>query len=132
MYRLLVSVLMSVYTFGFMFFPAGMVVNLPETYKHCQTEDPDMDLTDFVFEHLLNLPEIGYFDTDGIEENEKPHQPLQHLVLATQVVLSITNPVRLQYTPASPPESVTRTYPLFNDARLQSQYLSQVFHPPIV
>lgn len=51
------------------------ISQLRDMYHHCKTsEDPDMNLADFVAGHLLNLDEI--FE-DGTEpgEHELPHSP---------------------------------------------------------
>lgn len=48
------------------------VVHLPEMYAHCKaTEDPDLDLFDFVGEHLMNLD--GIFEPHE-DKDDKPHQ----------------------------------------------------------
>ena len=49
------------------------LTKLPDMYRHCQTtEDPDMNVIDFVTEHLLNLEE-GAADENDIDEHELPH-----------------------------------------------------------
>ena len=65
------------YTLGVICLPLGnfsTLVRLPAMYDHCQaTEDPDLDLADFVFEHLMNLD--GIFEPHEQEEDgDKPHQ----------------------------------------------------------
>ena len=36
-----------------------MLSQLPAMYQHCQrTEDPEMNLADFITDHLLNLDEV--------------------------------------------------------------------------
>lgn len=50
------------------------LLHLPEMYSHCkETEDPDLNLVDFVAEHLMNLDMI--FEAHETEEDDdKPHQ----------------------------------------------------------
>lgn len=52
------------------------IAHLPAMYHHCQsTEDPDMNLADFITDHLLNLDEF-FSDTKETDEHELPHNPL--------------------------------------------------------
>jgi hypothetical protein len=52
------------------------LTELPDMYRHCQTtEDPDMDVIDFITGHLLNLDD-GAEDKNDIDEHELPHNPL--------------------------------------------------------
>ena len=51
------------------------LTELPKTYQHCKTtEDPDMDIADFVFGHLLNLDE-NFEEQNDSDEQELPHNP---------------------------------------------------------
>ena len=49
------------------------VAHLPEMYAHCkETEDPDLNILDFVGEHLMNLD--GIFEPHGEADDDKPHE----------------------------------------------------------
>jgi hypothetical protein len=98
---------------------------LPQMYHHCQNEDPDMDLGDFVFEHLLNIN-----DGDECEKGERPHQPVYHhspvQVMATVQYYHIFPSKNFQNATVLP------VYPIFKDTRALISFGATVFHPPIV
>ena len=50
------------------------VAHLPEMYAHCkETEDPDLNILDFIGEHLMNLD--GIFEPHGeSDDDDKPHE----------------------------------------------------------
>ena len=51
------------------------LVHLPDMYSHCkETEDPDLNLADFVGEHLMNLDMIFEAHPSEEEDDDKPHQ----------------------------------------------------------
>lgn len=52
------------------------ITELPSMYHHCQkTEDPDLNLFDFVTDHLLNLDEV-FSEEEKPGEHELPHSPV--------------------------------------------------------
>ena len=54
----------------------SVLPDLPKMYADCKaTEDPDMNIPDFITEHLLEVD--GLFGQDKTEPDEKPHQPVQ-------------------------------------------------------
>ena len=66
------------YTLGVICLPLGnfsTIIHLPQMYNHCKaTEDPNLNLGDFIVEHLMNLD--GIFEPHETEEedSDKPHQ----------------------------------------------------------
>ncbi|MBA0882402.1 hypothetical protein [Flavobacterium undicola] len=68
------------------------LVHLPEMYSHCkETEDPDLNLCDFIGEHLMNLD--GIFEAhESEEDDDKPHQTVDFVSLnqVTQLAQKIT------------------------------------------
>ena len=75
----LAVILLFYFMAGTIFLPEGdfsTLPDLPGMYASCKnTEDPDMDLPDFITEHLFEVD--GLFGQDIPEPNEKPHQPVQ-------------------------------------------------------
>jgi len=73
------SIFLVIYYFlGSVFLPQGnfsVLPNLSEMYAHCKaTEDKDMDLVDFITDHLVNFD--GIFDDHDHGDEQKPHSPL--------------------------------------------------------
>lgn len=76
----LALILTSVYFFaGNCLLPQGdfsVLLQLPAMYQHCQlTEDPDMDMADFITDHLLNFDEL-FSKSEASDEHELPHNPV--------------------------------------------------------
>ena len=93
-------------------------------YRNCALEDPDINIADFVFEHLANI--------QGNDEggNEKPHQPtFSHTPV--QVLVVVATKLKIQIlTPVIRP--IATVYPIpQNQGELNSTSAS-VFRPPIV
>ena len=65
---------------GTMLLPEGdfsTLPDIPKMYADCKNlEDPDMDLHDFITEHLLGMDDVCGQNALP-EPNEKPHQPVQ-------------------------------------------------------
>ncbi|MEI8280359.1 MAG: hypothetical protein WCG87_11390 [Bacteroidota bacterium] len=124
---------LTFYSLGTLLFPMGdlsYMVDLPKMFHHCQQEDNDMDVCDFVFEHLLNTDDIiGNHDTDK-REQDKPHTPCFSHV-ASQVLVAVNDPIVLQvHTPRLVKDR--KTYAMLQDSFAGSSHLSQVFRPPII
>jgi hypothetical protein len=78
--KTLTILLLCYFVGGTMLLPEGdfsTLPDLPKMYADCKNlEDPDMDLPDFITEHLLEVD--GIFEQNTIPEpDEKPHQPVQ-------------------------------------------------------
>lgn len=133
MRKSIVILLLAVYSIGTLFLPMGdfaYIHYLPEMYQQCAGEDPDMDAVDFVFEHLLNLPEIDA-SKESPDDREKPHQPFHQSHSVSQIVVTVSKPLIFEFKPTiTSHEKIT--YLLMNDCDLSTSYLSEVFHPPIV
>ena len=65
------------YCFGATLLPKGdfaVILELPAMYQHCKaTEDKDMNIVDFVTDHLINIDCL--FDAHDNNDAQKPHQP---------------------------------------------------------
>lgn len=71
---------LAYYSIGSIVLPSAdfsIIPHLQELYTHCkETEDPDMNMADFITEHLMNLE--GHESEE--EEGERPHEPFDHKV----------------------------------------------------
>jgi len=126
--------LLSFYTLGTLLCPLGdfaYLDHLPEMYAQCAGEDPDMDVADFIFEHMMNLEDVMNHFENETEEHEKPHQPFQQVQL-TQQIIAITAPVRFEPVLKQVSLYEKVAYPAYNEQFMPSSYLSEVFHPPSV
>jgi hypothetical protein len=57
----------------------SIIPRLPQLYSHCKaTEDKDMNITDFIKDHLVNVD--GIFDKHDLGDEQKPHKPFEHSV----------------------------------------------------
>lgn len=88
MRKIVVILMMSLYSMGNVLFPGTDLAHLQDMYESCEMEDPDINVADFIFEHLLNIPEIS---DDREESNGKPHQPT-HIVSQAPAVAIIARP----------------------------------------
>jgi len=133
MKKIIVILLLSLYGTGTILFPGGDLTCLPDMYKQCQTEDPDMNAADFVFEHLLNIPDLlEHFGHEDEDKNEKPHQPFHSLTNASQTIVTISKPVKFECSQVVLFETHGQVYPLFRCTELPVGFLSETFHPPAV
>jgi hypothetical protein len=103
------------------------LTQLPQMYQHCKTtEDPDMDILDFVTEHLLNLDNI-FIDTEDADDHELPHNPIPFHTTAASTFYFIQEQEIIFFETA--PTIV------FNQSLYHSPYFSRlsthkIFQPP--
>jgi hypothetical protein len=136
MNRLTSIFLLIYYTFGSLILPEGnfsFLSELPKMYAHCKAfEDKDMNIVDFITDHLLNID--GIFDAHDNDDDQKPHspQPLQNLVHATFFCI-VPPPLLIihEETTNILPHSKTSIFPPYSGF-CQSAYVSFLFRPPIV
>ena len=94
-------------------------------YRHCAEEDPDIDVYDFIFEHLLNIQ-----DGDNPEGQEKPHQPVFHHN-PIQPLITFYFKIKLIHHHLSGDTLLSKkSYPATAHQYSLPGYLSEVFHPP--
>jgi hypothetical protein len=136
MRKFLVIFFLSFYASGTLLFPLGdfsFAGNIGAIYNQCKGEDPDINIPDFVFEHLLNLGSIiAQFEQEADEENERPHQPLQLLQSFSQTLVTVGQPLRFEVRPAVVFPGRKQSYPLYRDDFIPHGFLSEVFRPPSV
>ena len=125
------AILLTAYFFaGTLFLPEGdfsTLSQLPKMYQHCKaTEDPDMDVPDFITEHLLEVD--GLLGHEEQDAKEKPHQPIQFHHQLTQFNFVSTE---LKFEFKQPSVKKTTTSVVANNIYL-SDYAGSVFRPPII
>lgn len=114
---------------GTMFLPEGdfsTLPDMPKMYAQCKAvEDPDMDLPDFITEHLLAID--GLFGQDIPEPGDKPHQPIQfhHQFVQISTIARHFNIELLQ------PIVIENQLTPRVDEEFLSGYTASVFRPPI-
>ncbi len=127
--KTLTILLLFYFVAGTMFLPEGdfsTLPDMPKMYADCKTkEDPDMDIADFMTEHLFACDAL--FGQEAPEPNEKPHQPIQFHHQFAQIVITAKqfNMELLQTVMAE--HQLTA---LVDDVYL-SGYTVSVFRPPI-
>lgn len=132
MVKALHILLLASYSLGTLFLPLGDFSNLQdiqEMYKHCKaTEDKDMTVFDFVTDHLINID--GIFDKHNNGDEQKPHSPIQsqHVsqINTFQAISVFTFKAKIIY----PIEKII--FPIHSDNSFTSDYISKIFHPPII
>ena len=128
MQRLLGLMLFSYFLSGTLLLPQGdfaALPDLPRMYAHCkETEDHDLDIPDFIEEHLLMMDDLM---REQPEPDDKPHQPVQFhhiyapVTIAMRQNFKVTQPVLPQ---------TGQQVPITNDVYL-SDYPASVFRPPM-
>lgn len=131
MRKIIVVLVISFYGLGNILFPNVDTTHLYEMYKHCAVEDPDINAADFVFEHLLNIPDIFEgLGHDDEEENEKPHVPI-HLINSCQIASVLSKPILFECREIIFNDCVI-IYGAFEDRHFSSGFQAKMLRPPIV
>ncbi len=122
-------ILLAYFLTGTMFLPIGdfsTLPDLPRMYADCKKlEDTDMDLTDFVTGHLLQVD--GLFGNDKPELDEKPHQPVQFHHQFVQINFSAKR-VKIE---VAPPLILAMPFISRSKDTHLSGYTVSVFRPPM-
>ena len=127
--KTLTALLLFYFMAGTLFLPEGdfsTLPDMPKMYANCKAlEDPDMDLPDFITEHLLSVD--GLLGQEIPEPGDKPHQPIQfhHQFVQISTVARQFN-IELQQ-PATGEHQLTAQ---IDDVYLRG-YTVAVFRPPI-
>lgn len=104
----------------------SVLADLPQMYRHCKaTEDKDMNVVDFITDHLINID--GAFDAHDSGDEQKPHSPFQ-FNNTLQQVLFIVFPSFVSFSEAE--MKVQTTFYAFENF-YYSDFFSKVFRPPI-
>jgi len=103
----------------------SLLDQLPAMYYHCKaTEEPDMNLIDFITDHLININ--GILDKHLPGDNQKPHQPFQFHNLQHSNTFIHT---ALQMDIAEPVFQINN-FKLPGNKNFHSSYITCIFHPP--
>jgi hypothetical protein len=102
------------------------IKDMPEMYRSCVQEDPDMSIAEFVFEHL---PNINNTESNDEGEHEKPHQPTYNHVPAQIMAMpsTIIKLVSIQYVTVP----AAKEYPLMLDKEALNCDPLKILRPPI-
>ncbi len=132
MRRALVAIFLSSYGLGNIVFPNVDFRYLPDIYRSCKAEDPDMSGLDFVADHLLALPDVfACFEHDEDDnKNEKPHKPIHNASAFHHVVL-LERPEELKFTQQHW-DICSVTHSRFKDQHFPAGFSTKVLRPPIV
>jgi hypothetical protein len=128
MHKLLGLILFLYFISGTLLLPQGdfaTLPDLPKMYAHCkETEDSDMDVADFIQEHLFMLDEIM---GDKPEPDDKPHQPVEFHHIYVSITLTAPHNFKVQ----QPVMIQSQKAPLIHDDIYLSDFPASVFRPPI-
>ena len=120
-------ILLTYHLFGTMCLSMGdfsMVAELPKMYQHCKaTEDADLDVFDFVTDHLLNFDSVFDIHEDG----EKPHQSnaVSHAIQQINFTTPIFNFI------FSSEKFIENKLQIFISNFIPTDFLATIFRPPI-
>ena len=129
MQKLFGIVLLFYFVSGTLLLPQGdfaTLPDLPKMYTHCkETEDHDLDIPDFITEHLFMMDDLLGGQP---EPDDKPHQPVQFHHTYSPVTIAIR-----QILVIDEHIVVKESKPLIisEDVYL-SDYPTSVFRPPIL
>lgn len=115
---------------GSMLLPFGnfsFMNKLPQMYAHCLQEDKNMQVIDFVSDHLLDID--GLFDKHKNGDEQKPHNPIpfQHTVQSpTPALTPFLFELKLELALSNEINIIS------SDQKNSSQeFFSSIFRPPI-
>ena len=127
--KFFVALLLFYFAAGTLLLPQGdfaALPDLPKMYAHCKaTEDSDLDIFDFVEEHLLMLDDLM---GEIPEPQDKPHQPVQFHHTFAPVTVAVRQQVAIAKEPILTEKNQA---PILNEVYL-SDYPASVFRPPIL
>jgi hypothetical protein len=105
----------------------NLLMQLPEMYNHCKsTEDKDMNVIDFVTDHLINIDCI--FDKHDNGDHQKPHEPFNYHFQNNNVQLFVFN-FLIKIIP-NISHDIKTTYCVKNFYK--SPYIGSIFHTPAI
>ena len=123
------TLLLCYFLLGTLLLPQGdfaSLPDLPKMYAHCKaTEDSDLNVFDFVEEHLLMIDDLMVEDS---EPQDRPHQPVQFHHIYAPVTVAVPQQIAIVEHPAIIEKT---SMPIFDEIYL-SDYPSSVFRPPIL
>lgn len=127
----ILAILSCYFLLGCMLLPNGDFSLLPEIslmYHQCQaTEDKDMNVLDFITDHLINID--GIFDKHDNGDKQKPHTAFHFQTISHISIVQYFPIVAIQVAFTSCLEE-KRIFPL--EQLCPTDYFDSVFRPPIV
>jgi hypothetical protein len=103
------------------------IAQLPAMYQHCKvTEDPDINIPDFIVEHLLNLEDVAAEQGDK-EEHELPHNPVPFHTVTASVFYYTPVPILLSFAIENP---VLKISPQYQSPYYPCTGVHDIFQPP--
>jgi hypothetical protein len=126
---------MAIYCTGTLLSPMGdlsCAKDMSGIYAQCKAEDPDMNIPDFIFEHLLNLETVfEHFENDADEKDgDKPHRPFQNLQSMSQTLVIVSRPLQIEPSQTLFHQKLEKIYAPGADNFIRTAFLTEVFHPP--
>lgn len=133
MFNRVLFILTSIYFLaGTILLPQGdfsALSQLKDMYHHCKTvEDPDIDLADFVTEHLLNLDDMEE-EEDDADEHELPHNPIPFHTNTVGVFYYANEPECISFNTA---QTVVQDQAGYNSPYFSRLNTHRIFQPPRV
>ena len=129
MQKIPVILLLFYFVFGTLLLPQGdfsTMADLPRMYQHCkETEDPDMDICDFVIEHLLQIDD-DQGEAKNDNDHERPHQPIQFNHLSAPISAKQRG-IKMEQ-----PAIVKCEKQVVTDDIYLSDFPADVFRPPMI
>jgi hypothetical protein len=126
--------LLIYYTFGTICLPMSdflTLSDLPKMYEHCKaTEDKDMNVLDFLTDHLVNIDSL--FDNHDNGDEQKPHKTVDFTVHHTvcqmfQEIKTIEFKNNTQFV-ASNQIKISN----YKNSLYSFNIMASIFRPPIV
>lgn len=103
------------------------ISQLGDMYHHCKAvEDPDIDLVDFVTEHLLSLDDRDEKDDDA-DEHELPHNPMPFHTAATGFFYYINVHENI---PVKTTQAILPGQPGYHNPYFSRLNTNKIFQPP--
>ncbi len=119
---------MFYYSFCSLILPVSdfsIIPKLPQLYSHCKTtEDKDMNITDFITDHLINID--GIFDNHDQGDEQKPHRPFEYNVSNNFMFLLST----INITVILKVETLSE-WIHFTDNIYYFEFVGDIFKPPV-
>lgn len=109
----------------------AMLKDLPEMFRHCKaTEDRDLNVFEFLTEHVSPIGQlIEGAEHEAEEDGDKPHEPIQSINCGQITVFVIS---QFAFSITQFYHTNLKQHPIHNDTFFASDYISKIFHPPIV
>lgn len=134
MRKLAIFILLPFYAAGIIFSPSGnfsCMYYVPQAYAGCVAEDPDIDVADFVFEHLLSLEGLFELIEHEQDDNDQSHPPLHLPQTVVQTTVIVIQPIQISFNAHTLP-APDISYTLYRNPFRPGHFTEDVFRPPIV